>query len=129
MLSTSQLKEVTGLTDGTIAEWVEGGIVVPAKQGGRGRGNSHGWSVTQAVGLVVAARLRATEFGLAPAGVRLVVEAFGAVEEAWLEAQFKKRLTHFVTVHHGRPLLQRKPEYEAVDVQEAFQAVKERESK
>lgn len=131
MLTVEDVCEVSGLEPQTLRNWVSGGLVVPAERATRGPGGGNKFSVTQAVGLVVAEQLRRAERGCAPSYVAKVVAAFGAVTEAWLRAEFEEGRTHLAMVHQpfdppGKLWLQQEqcPEWGWPDVAAALAAVK-----
>jgi len=74
------------------------------------------------VALVVVGRLHQTPRPCSPEGVRLVCDAFEAVDESWLTAQFEKGRTHLVTVMNGKPILSG-PAHDWPDVKAIFDEV------
>jgi len=124
MITSSRICEIAEVPSTTLADWVAKGFVIPAVPGGVGRGNSHRFTVAQAVGVAVAAALTRSERRCSPEYVRRVVSAFGGVSEPWLVAEFRKRHTHFVAVHADKPLLRGSQEYESVNVAAIYDRVK-----
>src|SRR5438046_275407 len=94
MLSTSEVIDLSGLPLATLTAWVSQGIITPAEVGGPGRGRGHRFSLMQAVGIVVAARVHQSPRSCAPSYVGLIVETFGAKTEGWLLEQFKDKPGH-----------------------------------
>lgn len=124
MITTSSICEVTGVAPSTLTEWVTTGVISPAVAGGPGRGNSRRFATTQAVGIAVAVALAKTCRGCAPTYVKALVNAFGAVSEEWLEAEFRKGHTNFVAVHADKPLLRESQAYESVNVEAIYDRFK-----
>jgi hypothetical protein len=114
-----------GITPKLLRDWVNDDVpgIEPAVRGGKGRGLSHRFTIPQAVGVIVAARLRNSARSCALSYVAKVVEAFAGVSGQWLEEQFAKGRTHLVTVHAGRPILEAKRYEDQVDVKAAYRAV------
>jgi hypothetical protein len=55
LLSTTEIKKLTGLAAMTLSFWIARGWVKPARQGGYGRGHSYGFTGQEAFALIVAA--------------------------------------------------------------------------
>lgn len=105
-----------------IRTWCEKGFIKPAA-GGWGKGNSRRFTLMQAVGLAVAAKVYTGEQGCRLTYLRKVVSAFAGMTEEELVKEFRKGRTHFVTEHEGKPLLS-SPRYPNwVDVQQTCQEV------
>jgi hypothetical protein len=120
-LSVGDVVEIigpSGITPKMFRTWCENGIVVPL-EGGTGRGNHARFSVMQALGIAVAAKVYMSEHGCCPAYVGKVVSAFAAVSPEWLEGQFRDGKTHMACEHKGRPILQGKA-YDWPDVQQTW---------
>jgi hypothetical protein len=116
------VREIVGLTPKEFRLWCESGAAAPIA-GGEGTGNHRKFTLTQVLGMAVAAELRRSERGAAMDYIAKVIAAFGGITERWLEEQFARGETHFVTVHHDLPLLRGK-QYEWPDVRAALAAIK-----
>lgn len=121
-LTTADVRDVTGLPASTLRVWVDRGAVTPADAGGRGRGNARTFPLMTAVGLGVAARLHQSDRRCALSFVERVIAAFAGETEEWLRRAIEAGNTHFMTLHHGRPLL-RGPASYWVDVEEVYDRV------
>jgi hypothetical protein len=104
LFTTGNVLAITGLSATMFDTWCRDGIV-KAVSGGDGHGSHRQFTLMQMVGIAVAVELRNSYRGCAPKGVGIITDAFGGMTEEWLLAEFKKRKTHFVTTHHGKPVL------------------------
>ena len=118
----SDILEPTGVRPAQFQGWCNDGFITPAGGGGS-QGRSRLFSVMQVVGIAVATKVFASEQGCLAPYVGKVVDAFAAVTEEWLSEQFSRGRTHFITLHHGRPMLREKAAYELVNVQETYREV------
>jgi hypothetical protein len=120
MFNTGDILAVAGLTAKEFQRWRESGSVRPTAGGG-----GHGWhcrfSLTQAVGIVVAARLRHSVRGCALSCVQNVVGCFAALSEKALEAEFAAGRTHLAYADQGRLWLAA-PKYDWPSAEEAYRA-------
>jgi len=98
MITSSRVCEIAEVPSTTLADWVAKGFVIPAVPGGVGRGKSHRFTVTQAVGVAVAVALSKSERGCSTEHAARVVEAFGKMTESELAARFCRGATHFLFV-------------------------------
>ena len=102
--------------------WCDRGYIVPA-EGGGSQGVHRRFTLMQSVGILVAARVFASEQGCTPGFVGTVVAAFGAMTEADLMGQFAKGRTHLLTVCGGAPVLGSKQHPHQADVRQAHRDV------
>jgi hypothetical protein len=99
LLTSGDLAEVTlslGIGLKQVTNLADRGTIVPASGGGE-KGVFRSWTVMQAVGLAVAARVLSTPRSCATSYVGLVVEAFGRLTEDELQRQILESGTHLVT--------------------------------
>jgi hypothetical protein len=121
----AELIAPTGVTDKQFQAWCNRNLIIPVAGGGT-RGCHRRFTLMQVVGIAVAAKVYAGERGCVPDYVGAVVEAFASVTVEWLLNQFENGQTHFITPHHGRPLLGG-PQYpEWVDVEGTYREVRAR---
>lgn len=88
-----------------------------------GTGCHRRWTFTQAVGFVVANRIRTSIFGCSLKYFGATVNAFGAVDEEWLLGEFENGRRHFVHPLCGTPHLSEESTHAWTDAQEAFEKV------
>lgn len=127
MLTTKDVCELSGIPPTTLNEWVSKGVVTPSVRGGRGPGNTHRFTLLQAVSLCVIGwhhNNKEAGLGIVLSGVKLVYEAFGNVTEAWLLERFAEGRTQCVYVHAERPVLDEPKPYDTPDVRAFYQACK-----
>lgn len=123
-LTSADVLEVirpTGVSPKRFRVWCDRGVIAPAEGGGR-QGTYRRFTLMQAVGLAVAAKVFAGERGCSPAYVGEVVGAFAGTPEPVLMTEFDMGRTHFISTHNGRPLLGG-PQYDWVDVQQTYREV------
>jgi len=104
-LSTTAIRDLCRLPGATLTDWIEKGIVTPVAGGEKGRGHTRLFSFTQAVGLMVASQLRASERGCHPSYIAQVVTAFASLTVAELQTQIAQDGPHFVGIVQGKPVL------------------------
>lgn len=121
-LTTSEICSLADLQQRVIADWIEKGLVQPAERLGIGRGQGDRFTPMQAIGIVVAAELRRSERGCVLEYAGKIIEAFAGVTDTWLQKQFAEGKTHFIRVHHGKPLLSGK-QYDWIDVRTEYNTV------
>jgi len=122
LLTTGDLLELLQVPPNTFHSWCERKIVQPVS-GGNGTGNQRQWTLMQAVGFVVADRIRKSESRSSLTFFGSTVKAFGDVSEEWLELHLEAGLRYFVTPVGGKPRLS-DDSSALCDVQAAYQTVK-----
>lgn len=135
LYTTGQVLKLTKLTGTTFGNWcqepVDGdkdGPIVKAVQDVKGTGNHRSFSLTQVVGICVAAKLRNSDRGCHTKFVRKVVAAFGKITETQLQNRIRQHGKYFITFLQDSfkyPLLgEQADDKSRVDVQEIYNAVK-----
>jgi hypothetical protein len=131
-LTSNQVIDATKLTAKGLRVMCEEKVIKPI--GGTGRGTVRRYTVPQAVGIAVAAKLRATERGCSLRYAECIVSAFADTTEDELEAEFAKGNTYFffVPLKKDTPLLWPKGDdpddptegVDSVDVRKCYEVVK-----
>ncbi len=98
---------------------------IKPKEGGKGSGSHRKFSLMQAVGIMVVAKLRNSERGCNLPYAEKVIQAFEAVDREWLEKQLRKSGKCFFGVHQGKPLFASATSMfdDAVNVEEIYETV------
>ena len=123
MLTIEQVCEVAGLESQTLRNWIANEVIIPSDKGGMGRGHGHRFSVTQSVGLVIAAEIRRSKQGTSLTLIKDLVRSFSDLSEEQLQAEFGQGNTHLVLPD---PILLFKPHPKRTDepnVREAYARV------
>ena len=122
LYTTGDVLRLTRLAANTFDRWCKEGIV-NALGGGQGTGNHRVFSVMQALGICVAAKVRESERSCAPSYAGKIVDAFSSMTQEQLLKQFKRKATHFCTVHQGKVILDGRQYPEWVNVQALYKQV------
>src|SRR6516162_9190195 len=112
LLSTTEIKKLTGLAAMTLSQWISNGWVKPKRKGGYGRGMSYGFTPQQTLALIVAAGVQKV-YGNAS---RFIRENFSRMDTTpdeeireWLTGQWsawaEERNAAERARHGSRPLL------------------------
>ena len=105
LFTTSDVLKITGLAPNTFDAWCKDSIVKPIN-GASGTGNHRVFSLTQVVGIAVAAELRESKRGCHPKYVADVVEAFSKLTEEKLINLLQGERFYFSGQHlFGCPIL------------------------
>lgn len=122
MLSTEDLRILSGTPSTTMDDRISTGLLTPDVKGKPGTGRGHRFSLTRGVGYAIACALMRAD----RAGVRhgkAIVDAFATLAEADLAAALGAGRTHFLGLRAGVPVLGQAVADE-VDVKAVFEAVK-----
>lgn len=123
-LTLSDTCAVAGLSREQVQTACERGYIKPENAGG-GRGHHRRFAPMDAVGLAVAARLRAGRWG-AWTYLGNVAAAFARLPERVLLQHFAQGRRYFVAVHGDSVLLGEKTSPEQVNVRDVYYAVKKK---
>jgi hypothetical protein len=126
LLDLERVSMVAELPPQYLRDWIRDGYVSPTHRGGIGTGNGHRFSLTQAVGIVVASQVRYSRRGCSPAYLKAVVDAFASLTEEGLVSLIQQRGRYFVHEHYGKPILQEEggEDYGWPDVEQAYRKLK-----
>lgn len=126
LINANEVCELAGLPPTTLQGWCERGLVTPVSGGGRGRGHQRRFTLMQALGLVIAARVYLTERSCALSYVGMIVSALMAYPESDLLARLRHSAHwfRFVVGTGGGPFIvwgqEDVTDPECVDVREVY---------
>jgi DNA-binding transcriptional MerR regulator len=127
LFTAGNIKELAGLPQQTLNDWVSRGIVKPAQQAkgkGHHRGTFRGFTMMQVIGIMVGRAQQQTEYGCVLSYVKAIVDAFSETTEAELLKQFAKGNTRLAMVLHGKPRLDGETRWGWVNVEAIYKKVK-----
>jgi hypothetical protein len=121
-LSVQEISDstISGIPPGTLAGWIDKGVITPEVPGRPGRGRHAEFTIMQALGIAIAAELCRQPQGCRTEHVGTIVDAFAAMPESELLKAFQKDGTAFVMVDAGGTPVLRGKAYDWPDVQEMY---------
>jgi DNA-binding transcriptional MerR regulator len=121
LLTAADVVEAAGIAARELQTWCEQGALVPV-EGGGGTGKFRRFTVMQTLGIAVACKVRQSPRGCVLGYVRMLVDAFGVMDEERLRKHFAKRQTHLAYVGPNGLILSGN-EYDRVDVAATYNEV------
>ena len=119
-MNMTKVARASGLPIDTLKRWETRRITNPVRNG---QGRTNEWSITEAVGVGVVAKLRDTVRGCSMPYAKGIIAAFGTMTENQLVKKLKTDGKAFVLVHAGKPILQGRDYPDWPDVEAIYKRV------